>query len=260
MRWAMDQIPYEEIDRERIAKDRFLFKNLVIASFIEITSDVYDRNLSEFFQGDDAVVEWLNNTWEPEELQHGRSLRRYIETVWPDFDWESSYERFRERYLPLCKIELLQETRAREMLARMVVETGTSTLYQAMSRYAHDLNEPVLEELATKISRDEVYHFEAFEEAFVRYKKEEKLSRSEIVKILYARLKEINNEDVNIAYEAIGEDENYEAFIQEVQGFAKKYYPYKMAIKMFMRPLGINQHAENIIASTLQPAFRILGI
>jgi hypothetical protein len=33
-----------------------------------------------------------------------------------------------------------------------------------------------------------------------------------------------------------------------------------MATKMFMRPLGLNSMVENAIASTISPAFRILGI
>jgi len=262
MRWDYKKdIKYDKIDVDSIKDNKYLFKNLVIASFIEITSDVYDMNLSKFYEGDEEMVNWLNNTWEEEEIQHGASLKKYINRVWPEFDWDKHYEVFRKNYLPFCKVEFLEPTRAREMIARMVVETGTSTLYKAIANYAKDLNEPVLVDLALKISKDEVYHFEMFEKVFKKYKEEEKLSRTDIIKILYDRLKEINNEDVKIAFDAVNDDnEDYAKFLEKTKGFAKKYYPYKMATKMFMRPLGLNSMLENMIATTISPAFKILGI
>jgi len=261
MKWNYEiDIKFNEINVESVKDNKYLFKNLVIASFIEITSDVYDMNLSKFYEGDEETVSWLNNTWEPEEIQHGASLKKYINTVWPEFDWNKHYEVFKTNYLPFCKVEYLEPTRAKEMIARMVVETGTSTLYKAIANYAKDLNEPILVDLALKISKDEVYHFEMFEKVFKKYKDEEKLSRADIVKILYDRLKEINNEDVKIAFDALDDKNGYDKFMEETKVIAKKYYPYKMATKMFMRPLGLHSMVENAIVSTVSPAFRILGI
>ncbi len=261
MKWNYENdIAYENIDIDKIKENRFLFETLAIASFIEITSDVYDANLSEYYKGDDTTVEWLNQTWAPEEIQHGKSLKKYINTVWPEFEWEKYYNVFTKNYLPLCKVDALEPTRAREMVARMVVETGTSTLYKALVNYAKEINEPVLEALTLKISKDEVYHFEMFEKVFKKYKDKEKLTRKEITKILYIRLKEINNEDMKIAFEALQSDESYDAYLQQLSQVAKKHYPYKMATKMFIRPLDLHDSFERIVAMTVSPAFKILGI
>lgn len=260
-RWNYERdIAYDKIDKTKIKDNDFLFKLLTIASFIEITSDVYDKNLSEYYKDNKEVVQWLNSVWEVEEIQHGKALKRYINEVWPEFNWQEAYERFRKNYLPLCKLEALEDTKAKEMIARMVVETGTSTAYQAIAAYAKDLGEPILEQLAKNISKDEVYHYEKFEEVYKYYKEKEKLSTTEIIKLLYKRAKEINNEDIRIAYEALEANESYEDYMKEVQKFAKKYYPYKMAIKMFVRPLGLSKVTENIVATSIQPIFKILGI
>ena len=260
-RWDYKKdIAYDQIDRERIKENSFLFKLLTIASFIEITSDVYDRNLSLYYQDNKEVVAWLNSVWEIEEIQHGQALKEYITRVWPEFDWQGAYEGFRKAYLPFCKVEALEDSKAKEMLARMVVETGTSTAYKAIANYAKELQEPVLEQLAKNISKDEIYHFEKFEETFKYYKKQEQLNSKDIMKLLYKRAKEINNEDIKIAYEALGAQESYEEYLKEVQKFAKKYYPYKMAIKMFIRPLELSKFTENMVASTIWPIFRVLGI
>jgi rubrerythrin len=244
MRWNYKtDIKYDKINTDLIKDNKYLFKNLVIASFIEITSDVYDMNLSKFYEGDEETVNWLNNTWEKEEIQHGDSLKKYINTVWPEFDWDKHYKIFRNNYLPFCKVEYLEDSRAKEMIARMVVETGTSTLYKAIANYAKEINEPVLEDLALKISKDEVYHFEMFEKVFKKYKKEENLSKTDIIKVLYDRLKEINNEDIKIAFYAVNDDnENYEKFLENIKKLAKKHYPYKMATKMYNVPRKKNQN------------------
>jgi len=261
MKWDYEKdIPYSDIAVNNIKDNHYLLQTLIVASFIEITSNVYEKNLSIYYKGDTPTVKWLKETWEPEEVQHGKSLRKYIKTVWPDFDWKKHYEIFLKNYLPLCRVDALEPTKAREMIARMVVETGTSTLYKALANYAKELNEPVLEDLCHKISKDEVYHFEMFEKVFKKHKEEEKLSKKDIIKILYDRLKEINNEDVKIAYEALEDDESYDDYMKQTSNFAKKYYPYKMATKMFIRPLGLNSNVENVIASTVTPAFKILGI
>ncbi|MRJ03271.1 MAG: ferritin-like domain-containing protein, partial [Epsilonproteobacteria bacterium] len=152
MEWNYRELDYNRIAGERVEDNRFLFTLVTIASFIEITSDVYRRNLTLFYREFPQIVNWLEERWEAEELQHGEALKSYVERVWDQFDWEEGYRRFREYYLPLCKVENLQPSPEREMLARMVVETGTSTFYKGLSSYAKELGEPFLAELADLIS------------------------------------------------------------------------------------------------------------
>ncbi len=258
--WDYKKIDYNSIESKKISENKILFQLVTIASFIEITSDLYEKNLAEFYTGDIFTVNWLANTWEPEEIQHGKALKKYIQTVWPLFDWENAYNNFRNEYAALCTIDEFQPTRAREMLARMVVETGTSTFYKALHRYAEELGEPILAKIATNISKDEVYHYDMFEEVFKKYNQEEKLSRGDITKIIYARLKEANDEDVSIAFKHINADASYEEFKKEIKHFAKIYYPYNTSVKMLMRPLKLNKYVEKATASTIEKALKVLGI
>jgi len=259
-RWDYEKIDYATIDVARIKKNDFLFKVVAIASFIEITSDLYEKNLAEFYADDESIVSWLKSTWEPEEIQHGKALRKYVRTVWPDFDWDSAYEGFRREYGELCTLDEFQPTKAREMLARMVVETGTSTLYRAMTDYAKSIDEPILAEIAHHIYKDEVYHYEQFDKGFEKYNQEEKLGRTEITKVIYSRLKMASDEDIFIAHKYIAPGEDFDAFKARTKTFAKEFYPYKMAVKMLMHPLHLHRHVENATASTVQGALRLLGI
>jgi hypothetical protein len=57
--WTIDDIPYHRTARERVRENRLLFYTVASAAFVEITSDVYTRNLVEYFRGDDESVGWL---------------------------------------------------------------------------------------------------------------------------------------------------------------------------------------------------------
>ncbi len=268
MRWHYEDIDYSKVNAKSVHEYNFLFYLITSASFIEITSDVYEKNLAYFYSDNPEVVEWLANVWEPEELQHGKALRKYVQHAWPEFDWESAYKRFRDEYLPLCTLDEFQPTKAKEMLARMVVETGTSTFYKAIEKFSKDLDAPILGQIAHNISKDEVYHYDVFYDTYEHYNQKERLGRDEIVKVIYDRLKMVDGEDAKIAFKAIFEsvenrpfeDRYYEEHKKNVSKFAKKYYPYNMAIKMLLQPLNLNKTVEKMSVPVIRGALKILGI
>ncbi len=47
--WSVEDIPYDAIDASLIHDNAELFYLLAAASFVEITSDLYTRNLIEFY-------------------------------------------------------------------------------------------------------------------------------------------------------------------------------------------------------------------
>jgi len=56
--WSVDSIPYDTLDRARVRGDTVLFYMVSSASLVEFASGVYTRNLTEFFDDDDEVVDW----------------------------------------------------------------------------------------------------------------------------------------------------------------------------------------------------------
>jgi len=268
MRWNYKELDYDSINKEELKDKDFLFYLIACASFVEITSDVYEKNLEEFYSDEEDVKKWLKEVWEPEEIQHGVALREFVKRVWSDFDWDKAYDKFKKEYLPLCTIDEFQDSKAKEMLARMVVETGTSTLYKSISKLAKDENIPLLEELASNISKDEVYHYDQFYELFKKFNEKEKLGRDDIVKVIYDRLKMIDGEDAKIAFKAVFEEKNqrefkeedYEEYKKSLKVFIKKYYPYNMAIKMLLQPLNINKTLESAMVPIIKGALKVLGI
>jgi hypothetical protein len=196
--WRIEDIAYDAIDRSRVASDERLFYLLTGASFIETGSDTYTRNLVAHFADQPDVAQWLSAHWEPEELQHGRTLGRYVQTVWPQFPWQAAYDSFFAEYSRLCTVEALNAG-ALEMVARCVVEMGTSTYYQALRTLAESAEEPVLMDLLGRIRADEVGHYKHFLACFRALKTQQPVSRWRVAKVLNARLKELRESDSDVA-------------------------------------------------------------
>lgn len=58
------------------------------------------------------IVDWLTTVWLPEEAEHGRLTRRYVQEVWPEFAWDAGYEAFFKRYGPECDYQKLRPSPA----------------------------------------------------------------------------------------------------------------------------------------------------
>jgi hypothetical protein len=234
------------------------------ASFVEITSDVYTRNLVEFFHGDAEITDWLEHSWESEELQHGQALKRYVETAWPDFDWDGAYRTFLAEFLPFCSFEQFAASRALEMVARCVVETGTATFYRVLAQVNL---EPVLTEIAAAISADEVRHYKHFYRFFLRYREREQTSRVAVARTLWGRIGEVDGVDAFYAFKhvflarnpnAAFRDKDYAAFRAQLQPFAARHFPHRMATKMLLKPLGLSPRVGRFAVPAVASASRLL--
>jgi hypothetical protein len=267
--WSMATIPYHAVEQARVgqarvAQDELLLYIVATASFVEITSDVYTRNLVEFFRDDDEVAAWLTQSWESEELQHGAALRRYVETAWPNFDWEGAYARFLVEFMQFCSVDQLASTRALEMAARCVVETGTAAFYRALADMSA---EPVLSQLAAEISADEVRHYKHFYRFFLRYREREEPSRAAVLRTLWQRIGEVDAEDAFYAFKHVYlarnpgaefSSGNYADFRAGLRPLAKQYFPHKMATKMLLKPLGLSAPVGRVVVPAVASASRLL--
>jgi hypothetical protein len=191
------------------------------------------------------VSEWLNTNWEREELQHGRALKAYVNHVWPEFDWDVSFNNFMDEYSKTCTVEEFEKTRALEMVARCVVETGTATLYRAVHESS---DEPVLKQITDNIRSDEVRHYKHFLKFFKKYNKIEGNGRFAVMGVLRRRLMEIRNDDSEIALRHVFAGRNPELgsdreLIRQrasrVNALVRKHLSADMGIKMLLKPLNL---------------------
>ncbi|MBN3727340.1 ferritin-like domain-containing protein [Burkholderia sp. Ac-20379] len=245
MPWRIEDIDLTRIDRAKAAADEDLLLLLCAASFIESGSDLYTSNLSQFFGEDPEVADWLNEQWEHEELQHGRALKAYIGYVWPEFDWDLAFNNFFDEYSKTCSLEAFEKTRALEMVARCVVETGTATLYRAINECS---DEPVLKEITNNIRSDEVRHYKHFLKYFKKYNAVEGNGRMAVLGALLRRLLEIRNEDSEIALrhvfairypEKVRDTAYNRDRVVRVNQLVRRHLSADMCVKMLLKPLDL---------------------
>ena len=263
-RWTLADIPWHAIQRERVARDKELFHMVSAASFVEITTHLYTRNLIEYFDGDAEVTDWLEQHWLHEELQHGEALKRYVQIAWPEFDWERTYRDYLCEYSTCCKLEALEATRSMEMAARCVVEMGTASYYTALSRLSP---EPVLNVLTRHIREDEVRHYKYFYGYFRRYRAAEGSGRTRVLQALWHRLKMIDGEDAYIALKHVyavshpGEPFDsrvYRKLQKRFRHLVGGHFPHQMSAKMLLKPLELGPRAQHIATPILETLLRRL--
>ncbi|HEY9026592.1 MAG TPA: ferritin-like domain-containing protein [Burkholderiaceae bacterium] len=260
--WSLDDIDYGAIETGRIRDDDALFLLVCSASFVESGSDTYTGNLVEHFADDDEVGQWLREHWEPEELQHGRALRAYVEHVWPEFDWDAAYADFFAEYGTVCTMEELEPTRGQEMAARCIVEMGTTTYYQAIHAATA---EPVLRELAWRIRSDEVRHYKNFHAFFQKYRRSEQLGRRHVLAALVRRAVELRNEDAAIALRHVAAwrrrsrlDDGADVRVpsdselkHQAYGVVSRHLPMDLAVRMAIKPLQLSPAVQRWLVKPL---------
>ncbi len=261
--WSLDDIPWQQIRRDRREYDEPVFYMVSAASLMESATDLYTENLIAYFSGDDEVTSWLTESWLPEELQHGRALRRYVETAWPDFPWEHVRAGFIEEFRPFCD-EALEEVRALEMASRCIVETGTATFYTCLSRASAD---PVLALLARRIAEDEVRHYKHFYRFFRRYRDHEHPGRAAVAPALWRRLRMNGGEDrlvvlkhVHAARDGSGplDSRTYRRMRRQCRMLMRPHFPAEMAVRMLLKPLGLGPRAQRMTVPVLAAVTRRL--
>ena len=252
-KWHIEDIPYDKVDRRLIADDEFLFHTLAAASFTEILAELYSDNLIEHFKGNAEIEAWLRHTWREEEVQHGQSLKRYVQTVWPDFDWERAYVGFEAEYGALCTSEQLESDRALELIARCVVETGTASFYKALNHYAR---EPVLRQLVDHIRADEVAHYTHFRRYYNGFDAVRQHGVRKVGVAILRRVAAIESEDAYIAFKHafIGhypdrpfKDAYWQQHQKTAKRLARRHYPFEMAVKMLMKPVPVSEPVKKLL-------------
>ncbi|MGA9853164.1 MAG: ferritin-like domain-containing protein [Gammaproteobacteria bacterium] len=256
-RWTLDDIPWQSIDRSAVADWELLFYLATTASFIETATDTYAHNLIEYYAGDVEATAWLEQHWQHEELQHGRALKRYVQTAWPDFDWDAVYRAFFAEFSANCVAEALEPSRCLEMVSRCIVEMGTSSYYTSLSNLSPD---PVLSLLTRLIREDEVRHYKYFYRYFLRYREHEHVGRWKIFKAVLHRLRMIDGEDSSIALKhAYGvrhpgapfNDRVYRTIQKQGRYLLGPHFPHEMSVKMALKPLDLNPRFQKMLAPVI---------
>lgn len=194
--WHLDDIPWATFDAGKV--DPELLRAVKAAALVEHNADDYVTYLSNVF-ADDPDFRAAARQWGVEERQHGAALAAWCKRADPAFDPDQAMADFLAGYrLPLDAESSVRGSRAGELVARCVVECGTSSFYSAIRDHTE---EPALRWIAGKIAADEFRHYKLFLDHLRRYQQQAGgLGRWRRLRIALGRINEASDDELAMAY------------------------------------------------------------
>jgi len=238
--WTLDDIAWDRFDRHKVDPD--LLRIIKAASLVEHNGGDYAIYLENVFRGD-AEFQQAARDWAQEEVQHGQALQRWAELADPAWDFKGAFQRFNDGFkLPLTATNSVRGSRTGELIARCIVETGTSSYYTALADAAA---EPVLKQICGKIAADELRHYKLFYTHMVRYQEQERLGFWGRLRTGVGRILESEDDELACAYWAANESGPYERRPNS-RAYARRAYAVYRAkhidrgIAMVMKAVGLS--------------------
>ena len=195
--WTLADIGWDRFDRTKVDPD--LLRIVKAASLVERNGADYATYLCNVFH-DDPDFQIVARDWATEEVQHGDALGRWAEMADPSWNFQAAFKRFTDGYkLPIDATSSVRGTRTGELIARCIVETGTSSYYAALGEAAR---EPVLQDICRKIAADELRHYKLFYTHMTRYQAAENLGFWGRLRAGLGRILESEDDELAYAYYA----------------------------------------------------------
>ena len=246
--WTLDDIGWDAFDPARV--DAETVRVVKAAALVEANSADYVTYLHRVFHDDPPLCDLIAR-WGVEEELHGLALARWATLADPAWNFEAALARFRAGYsLPLDAAASVRGSRAGELLARCVVECGTSSFYSAI-RDASD--EPVLKAVCHRIAGDEFRHYKLFYDGLRAYGARDGLSLLTRARVAFGRVAEADDDELSFAFfcgnhaeeGAAGYDRKRCAAAYELR--ASRLYRYghvARALSMMVKAMGLDPHGR----------------
>ncbi|KIL97513.1 hypothetical protein CCC_00574 [Paramagnetospirillum magnetotacticum MS-1] len=201
--WSAEDIAWDRFDPRLVEPD--ILKVVKAAAMVERNAADYTVYLGRVFRHDPGFVALLDQ-WRAEEVRHGDALGRYAELADPGFDFAARFKRFTDGYrIPLDAESSVRGSVTGELLARCIVETGTSSFYSAIRDASR---EPVLRELCHRIAGDEFRHFKLFYTAMRDCQARDRLPVWRRALVAVGRIRESDDDELAYAWHAANEPED----------------------------------------------------
>jgi len=229
MGWTLESIAWDRFEPDKVDPD--MLAVVKTAALVEANAADYVRYLHNVFH-DDAAFRAAADHWGREEEQHGAALARWCALADPAFSFTDALTAFRAAYsLDLDTSESVRGSRSGELLARQVVETGTSSFYSAL-RDATD--EPVLKSIAHNIAADEFRHYRLFARHGQAYLAREPLGLLARLRVLAGRFAEADDAELGSAYYAANFAHDPHAPTFDADALGRAYW--RRVIRFYRRP------------------------
>ncbi len=244
--WKIEDMDWDRFDPAKV--DPKIIPLVKAAAMVERNAADYTQYLCSVFHEDPDFCR-AAGYWSIEETQHGDALGKWAMLADPSWDFMEAFQRYREGY----QVDTSANTSIRgsltgELIARCMVETGTSSYYTAL---AESTDEPVLKAICKQIAADEYRHFKLFYDHMRRYLAREKLWFWQRLRIALGRVGESEDDELAFAYHC-GNLDPAEKFnhgqctAAYLIGATGVYRPHHIAraVAMLFKVVGLNPHGR----------------
>lgn len=239
--WSIEDIPWDRFDPSMV--DPEVLKLVKAASVVEHNGRDYARYLAEVFH-DDPEFQAVARQWAEEEVQHGKVLARWAKLADPDFNFDRAFATFtRNIRLPNDIDGSVRGSRVGELIARCMVEVGTSSYYSALMA---GTREPALKEICRRIAADEFRHYKMFYDNMKRYQVRDDIGFWRRLRIAFARVTETGDDELAFAYYVTNhpDDPRYDR-VRYRAAYMLRAYPFyrlgdlQLGFSMILKAVGV---------------------
>ena len=239
--WQIDDVAWDRFDPSKV--DPAIVPLVKAAAMVERNGIDYAIYLKNVFS-QDPDFRMATDNWAVEEVQHGDALGKWSMLADPSWDYEGSFARYKAGYqVPIDVDFSVRGSLTGELIARCMVETGTSSYYTAL---ADATDEPVLEQVCRLIAADEYRHFKLFYDHMKRYLGREKLGMAKRLRIAAGRITESEDDELAFAFhcgnDPVGVEYDHARCIAAYMGRAMSFYRYKhieRSMGMVLKSVGL---------------------
>lgn len=193
--WQIDQVAWDRFDASKVDPD--VVPIVKAAAMVEKNGIEYALYLNNVFH-DDPDFRQAADYWAVEEVQHGDALGRWAMLADPAWDYDAAFARYKAGYvIETTRDTSIRGSRTGELIARCMVETGTSSYYTALGEGSE---EPVLKEICRLIAADEYRHFKLFYDHMKRYLARENLSFMQRFRVAMGRITDSEDDELAFAF------------------------------------------------------------
>jgi rubrerythrin len=257
--WRIEDVAWDRFEPKAV--DRAFVPLVKAAAMVERNGRDYAVYLGRVFS-DDPDFRQAADYWAEEEVQHGDALAKWAALADPGWDFGAAFDRYRAGYSVKTDADAsIRGSRTGELIARCMVETGTSSYYTAL---ADATEEPVLRQVCKLIAADEYRHFKLFYDHMRRYLARENLGMMSRLRIALGRIGETEDDELAYAYHCGNEPESQvyrhgrctAAYMASAMGFYR-FRHIERGTGMILKAVGLPPRGR-LSAGATQVAWKLL--
>jgi len=239
--WQIEDVAWDRFDADKV--DPAIVPLVKAAAMVERNGTDYAIYLNNVFRDDPDFCRAVDN-WSLEEVQHGDALGRWAMLADPSWDYPAAFARFRAGYrIPLETEASVRGSRTGELIARCMVETGTSGYYSALGEASA---EPVLTQICRLIAADEFRHFKLFYDHMRRWLAREQIGLPRRLRIAAGRIGESEDDELAYAWHCANEARELpyqrvrciSAYMQRAMSFYR-FHHIERSVGMIFKAVGL---------------------